>query len=353
MPTFATRYVALKRETAYGGGTGSNTAYGEVDDESMSHNFDILTRSDMSRFGAAKSINGKEYSEGGLNFAIQCDDFAALCFWGIYGADTATPATPVDKHLLTEAVASTLPSFEISIGRDDNEHTYSGCAVSRLAISASIGEYVTMSVDFVGKAESAIGSLATPTFGGATLDAVAFDTCAVHFNNDATASDYVKSISIEWNTNLDTDNACALGNSTYIRQPPMQMREITGSVEFTRIILDAAGAPTSPAQQSEPAYDDLIAVNGLEFNADAAATDTAIKMVLTDVDSNVVTIELFKVRWEAPDSSVSGRDSQTETLNFTALYDADGSNPAGAMSQVTLDASAGVNVFTDVDLDVY
>ena len=85
---FEYRYVSLTPEhTAVTGlrtyGTHSATAgaevFGEVDDESFAHMFDLLTRSDMTRYGVSKSINGKEYSEGGINLVAQPDDFLGMC----------------------------------------------------------------------------------------------------------------------------------------------------------------------------------------------------------------------------------------------------------------------------------
>ena len=44
MSNFANRYVALVKETTYGTDPSSGYKYGEVDDESMQHNFDYFIR---------------------------------------------------------------------------------------------------------------------------------------------------------------------------------------------------------------------------------------------------------------------------------------------------------------------
>ena len=58
---FAYRYVSITPEhtttsgaRSYGTASagGSAKIYGEVDDESIAHNFDLMTRADMSRYGA-------------------------------------------------------------------------------------------------------------------------------------------------------------------------------------------------------------------------------------------------------------------------------------------------------------
>jgi len=336
---FANRYVFLTPEqttnqtnqtATYGTASGMN-AYnsaksatylgGEVDDESISHQFEVMYRADMSRFGAAKSQQGKEYSEGSLSFAMQPDMFMAAHFYGVYGGE---PAVSTGEHTFTEVTNKSLPSYTIHVGRDEKEHKYEGMCLNRLGLSANLGEYVMVSSDWVGKSESAVATLATPTFCGAGVDALHFRQCSVKFNEDAQASTLVKSISIDWNMNLDTDNACALGSVTYVRQPTPGMREITGSIEFAKVIHSAV--------ESEPTYTQMITSGGLTMDPEAASDDYAIQLLITD-GTSPCTIDLYKVRWEAVTSSVSSRDTQTMSMNFTALYDSDGANPANAMSK--------------------
>ena len=319
-PTYAigsgmTAYDAVSGQPAYIGG--------EVDDESISNNFEVMYRSDMSRFGASKSQQGKEYSEGSLNFAMQPDMFMGLHFFGVYGGE---PTASSGTHTFIETASCILPSFAINVGRDEKQHNYGGMCLNRLGLSANLNEYVMVSADYVGKSESAVGTVdAAPVFCGAGIDAMHFRQADVHFNNDSAASTLVKSVSIDWNMNLDTDNACALGSTTYVRQPTPGMREITGSVEFAKVIHTAV--------ESEPTYTQMITSAGLEFNPDAAATDFALRLLITD-GASPTTIDLYKLRWESATSNVSGRDTQTFSMNFTALFDADGSNPANAMSKV-------------------
>lgn len=332
---FEYRYVALTPEHTTGGtprsyGTASlgvsAKVYGEVDDESVAHAFELLTRADMSRYGAAKSVNGKEYSEGGINLVAQPDDFCGMLLYGVYGDDSsgtssaytftagATGADP-DIHTWKEDTSHILPSFTMEIGREDAEHTYTGMCVSRLSISANTGEYVMLSADFNGKAESGIDSnLATPSFVGASVDGLHFAGATVTFG-DGTASttiNTVKSISIEWNMNLNTDDACSLGNRTYVRQPEPQMREITGSIEFSRPSLANANESVD--------YEDVTAIGGLL--RDGNTTHPAIKATFLGATADdALEIKIRKVRWEAPSMNVSGRDSSTMSLNFVALVD--------------------------------
>jgi len=313
--------------------------YGEIDDESIQYRFDLMTRDDMSRYGASKSVNGKEYSEGGVNLVAQPDDFLGLCLYGIYGdgvaADGTTYATSAGYtqsgyvHTWFESVESTLPSFTLQVGREEKEHEYKGMCVNRLSISASKGEYAMMSVDFTGKSESAVDSLvANPTYVGAAIDGFHFAEGTVSFSegSSTTASTTINSINIDWNMNLDTDAACSIGERTYRRQPQPQRREVTGTVEFST-------ASTTSATNT-PGYDMLLTTGGKLY--DGSSSHPAIKLVFTN-GTQQLQIDVTKVRWEAPTANVSGRDTQTLSLNFVALIDAAATN---IMTKTTLTHTA-------------
>jgi len=330
---FAYRYVSITPEhttvsgaRSYGTASagGSAKIYGEVDDESIMHNFDLMTRADMSRYGAAKSVNGKEFSEGGVNLVIQADDFCGILFYGAYGdnasANSGNYVVASNKHTMKEGLDHILPSFTLEVGREDFEHTYTGMCLSRLSVSGSVGEYATMSVDFSGKAESATSALATPTFAGATVEGLHFAEGEISFSSDNStqvASTNIKSISMEISTNLNTDDACSIGSRTYVRQPEPQMREITGSVEFSR---PSIGTALGGSNQ-DPQYNLITATGGEEY--DGSLTKPAISLKFTQSATDVLKIEIPKVRWEAPSMNVSGRDSTTMSLNFVALVDDD------------------------------
>jgi len=321
------RYVSLELEDVYGvENSSANPIYrGEVDDESFATRKDLLTRQDMSHYASAKSVTGGEYSEGGYNMAVQIDKFLGatlLSFFPKYSEDS-------DIHLFeepvtgTEGTAGDIPydSFTIRIGREEKEHTYVGMMANRLSLSASVGEYVTMSADWVGCTEKDTTSITSSAlaFDGDALDALYFANGEVTFNsNNSVATGIVKSVSFEVNMNRDTDNAYALGSSTYVRAPPSQRMEVTGTLEFNQVIHTAvAGSPT---------YDTLIDEDGLAFNPDSS--NDALKLVFKEEDGNggssstdYMEIQFYNVRFEAPESTVSGRDTQTMSVGFVALYD--------------------------------
>ena len=324
MVEFNNRYISIQKEgstykSVSGGGT---EVYGEIDDESFAHRYDLLTRQDMSRAIASKSVTGTEYSEGGFNAAAQIDPFAANVMRAFF-KDSASGTV----HTFTEPSGTdVLPSFTIQVGRESNESEFTGMVGNRLSMSASVGEYVMLSSDFVGCAEtySAGGrALQTPTFSDA-LDALYFANGSVVFDDgsgNTTASATVKSFSFDISMNRDTDNAYALGDSTYRRAPQAQRREISGTIELNMVVYGAN--PTG----DDPSYDNLIKADGDLYNPSGATP--AIKLTLNEESgSDYIEVSFYKVRFEAPNASVSGRDSNTMSVNFVGLYDAGGADKA-------------------------
>ena len=363
---FEYRYVKITPEHTAGTGvksygtasamthaTGSSATavnmFGEVDDESIAYQFDLMTRMDVSRYGSAKSVNGKEYSEGGVNLVMQPDDFLGYLLYGIYG-DTFTAAgqattaasTPASTgysvsgfvHSWYEVAELILPSFTLEVGREEKEHTYKGMCMQTLSISAAHGEYATIAASFTGKSESAVSTLvAAPVFVGAAVDGFHFAEGTVNFSSagaSQTEVSTVKSVSLEYNMNLDTDMACSIGDRTYLRQPQPQRREITGSIEFSL-------PQTSSADGNTPDYETALATGGKIFDGDAA--EPAISLKFLNADSQALEFHIRKVRWEAPSANISGRDTQTLSMNFVALVD----TTSNIMSQAKLTLSAATS----------
>ena len=312
MSGFNNRYVGIVKETAYGTDPTSGYVFGEVDDESMKHTYDVMQRTDMSRYGTAKANTGKEYSEGDINMAMLPDNFLGTVLTGLFPTDTVTGSSPTYTHTFTEA--GTDRSFTMKIGREEKEHTYTGVAVDSMSVSANLNEYAMISASFMGKAESGLAAIgaSSPSFN--TADPLYFADAKVFFNGDATASNLVKSISFDINMNRDGDNACGLGDATYTRLPPFQRREVSGTIEFNKIIHTAV--------ESEPTYAELTAADGLEFNG----SGVELKVSFGDESTaDILVFNFYKIRFEAPDSNVSGRDTQTMTVPFVALYSPDDS----------------------------
>ena len=315
MGAFSNRYVAIKNESAYGTPTGSYF-FGEVDDESIQHQYDLLNREDMSRYGVAKSVTGKEVSMGDVNMAMLNDGFTGRLIKGIMGTDTVgTISSGLYPHTFTEA--GTLPSFTLMVSRENKEHLYKGMVVDSMSVSASLNEYATMSFSLMGKSED-IGSIAaagttSPTFPDA-LPALYFSNAKVFFNGDSTATSMVKSISFDIGLNRDDENACALGATTYTIAPPAQRREVSGTIEFNIV-------PHS-AVESEPTYDSLVTADGVEFSGSGVKLKCQFG---DDTTADLLTFNFYKIRFEAPSANVSGRDTNTMSVGFVGLFSPDDS----------------------------
>jgi hypothetical protein len=343
------RYVALTPEhtTTHGirsYGTASLGASarigGEADSESIQYQFDLLTRADMSHYGAQKSVNGKEYSSGSLDLVMQPDDFLGLCIYGIYGDNTSSPpdsagyVQSAKVHTFKEASDQILPSFTLEVGREEKEHTYTGMCVESLSFSASHGEYATISASLTGKSESALATLANPTLSGDTVDGFHFAEGVVSFStagSQEVVSTRVQSISLDFNMNLDTDAACSIGSRTYLRQPLPQMREISGSVEFS--------TAHDTGATDDPAYDTALATGGAIFDGDGTFPALKLKFVS---GTSTLEVQVQKLRWEAPTSNVSGRDTETLSMSFVGLLD----QSTGTMSKMILTNTGNTGALT-------
>lgn len=337
--TGARTYGTASAMTHATGSSGSAIQiFGEVDDESIAYQFDLMTRQDVSRYGSAKSVNGKEYSEGGVNLVMQPDDFLGYLLYGIYGDDAAASGAGYTvsafTHTWEEHRDSILPSFTLEVGREEKEHTYKGMCMQSLSVSAAHGEYATIAASFTGKSESGTSILATPTYVGASVDGFHFAEGTVKFSSTGasqTTVTTIKSINLEYNMNLDTDMACSIGDRTYLRQPQPQRREITGSIEFSL-------PQTSSADGNTPDYETALTTAGALWTGDD--TEPAISLKFLNAGSQALEFKIRKVRWEAPSANISGRDTQTLSMNFVALVDV--ADNVMSTTILTLDAGASL-----------
>ena len=315
MGDFDSRYVSIEKEATFGTDPASAPFYGEVDDESFKHIYDTLVREDMSRYSASKVVRGREYCEGSLNTVMMTDDFTAQCIAGLFAVDTVSGSSTY-THLLEEGDNGDglrYPTFSIHIGRTGKDHTFTGMSLNRMSVSASVGEFTTMSFDFQGKAESTTDSLSTPTF--PLNDPCYFANADLYFNGSATESSAVKSMDFELSLDRDLDSGFSIGNLSLTQAAPVQRRSASGNIEFNQAVYTTSA--------NEPTYDQLVQNSGDGFIYDATGGDFALKIVYTETANRDITFEFFKVFFEAPEAAVSGRDHQTMTTSFMALYEAD------------------------------
>lgn len=318
------RGALLRLQTSFGTVGSAGQLYGLIDDESFQTTFDVNTRSDMTRYGATTTKTGKRYSEGSINMALDDSRFCAALLKGIFPTVSTTGSDPY-THAMTEithdagrATANLFPVYHILIQRDEKKHSYSSMSLNSLSIKGSVGEYVMLSADFVGKAEgedSVTSPAALDAESGSTIpdagEPVHFQSATVKFKN-SNASTQVKSVDLSFSLNRDVDATFALGSETCVREAPPQLREITGSIEFI--------APIHATALNEPIYGNIID-GGANSLYSPGSGNPAITLVFTATTNHTITIKLYKVQWEAPQSTTSGRDTQTMSLGFTALFD--------------------------------
>lgn len=321
MANLASRYVALFVESNYGETPGSPTyIYGEVDEESMKQEFDLMDREDFTRYGKRKTVVGSYRATGDLGLALQGDEFCGRLIGAAFGSNTHAGAAAPYTNTLTETTdEANYPSFNIVVGRDGREHRYLGQVLNELSIGANINEYVMLSASFMGAGEdnSAEHALASPSASDLHInDAFHFKDAKVNFESKYNSgapnlSEFVKSVELTINLNRDMDNSYALASQTCTRAPPPTLREISGSIEFNRVINQADVA------DNEPFYDELS--DGLLVDGDS--TNPAISLQFDGATNEKLVINIYKVQYEPMDTNVSGRDTQTMSLSFYALFD--------------------------------
>mgnify|MGYP003132686063 CR=1 FL=1 len=325
------RYVAAGKESTYNSPV-AYSAYGEVESESFQQSYDVLKRNDMNYYGAAKAIVSKKIAEGSISMALQPDKFTLMMLHGIMGQDApssdggSSPTT--DERTFTEHSISSnvdLPSYTFRVGRDNHEHIFAGQVIESISVSASIGEYAMMTVNTVGASQNSSTAALNSGHPTYTKDAAHFSKIFVDFEGTASNSDHsllVQSVDFEVKTNRDMDNSYSLGDETCVRAPPRTLREISGSLTFHKSVLS-----TDTSSNNEPHFDELMGATSANGQAlfHPAATTPALS-VLFEVDGdNFIRFDFAKIHFEMPETSVSGRDTQTMTVNFHALYDLDNS----------------------------
>ena len=156
MVEFLNRYVSIEKESTYGTEPSGTPVYGEVDSEGLASTYDLMTREDISRPIAAKSVTGTERSEGDISLAMQVDDFVGNLLYSFFPQDALTTSGSAKIHTMTEpsltsASGGVYPSYTVRVGREEKEHTFTGMVTNSLSITANVGEYVMMSVGFMGQ----------------------------------------------------------------------------------------------------------------------------------------------------------------------------------------------------------
>ena len=339
------RYVSVGKESTFNTAI-SAEAIGEVESEGFQQSYDVLKRNDVNYYGAAKAIVSKKYAEGSFTMALQPDDFTLMMLHGIMGIDTPGSTPTTDERTLSELALSTstdLPSYTFRVGRDDQEHIFAGQVIESISVSASMGEYAMMTVNTTGAEQnSSTAALASSVTNIYTGDAAHFAKSYIRFEaavdttTPADYSDLIQSIDFEIKTNRDMDNSYGLGSETCIRPPPSTLREVSGSITFHKSLLTA----DSTVGAKEPFFDELMGAtqaNGQAlFNPGSGAP--ALSALFYVDATHYIRFDFFKLHFEMPETSISGRDTQTMTVNFHGLFDLGDKNK---MVEITAKSTQG------------
>jgi hypothetical protein len=318
------RYLAIGKESTYATAVPTD-AVGEVESETFGQTFDVNKRSDMNYWNSRQAVMGKISSSGGWSQVLQPCRFTMMCIHGLFGDNpTVFESTGPTTGIIAEpAITSVteLPSYTFRIGRDDGEAIFPGQVMESMSVSASVGEYAMISFATIGSTQTAEASgLGTdiPTYTG---DALHFAKTYVNFEEAATSSAFssmVQSIDFEIKNNHDIDNTYALGSNSVARKPPVTTREVSGSITFHKM-----------TETGDTGLDDAVTYAELmgATSANGAAevypgsSTPALSVLFEDSATNFIRFDFFNLHYEMPETSVSGRDSQTMTVKFHALYD--------------------------------
>jgi len=344
------RYLAVGKESAYNTAVGA-TGIGEVESESFGQTFDVMKRSDMNYWNSREARMGKISTSGGWTQALQPDLFTMMCLHGLFGKSTpynGTGASSPIEGVLQETpitAVTALPSYTFRIGRDDGEAIFPGQVIESCSVSASVGEYAMISFSTLGstqtQADSGLGT-AVPTYVG---DACHFAKTFVNFEEAATSSSFstmVSSIDFEIKNNHDIDNSYSLGSNAVTRRPPVTTREVSGTITFHKM-LESGDAELDGA----PYYEELMGATTDNAQAEVQpGSSTAALSVFFDAGTNnSIRFDFFNLHYEMPETSVSGRDTQTMSVKFHGLYD------LTATGTVKVTYQSSDSALEDLDLD--
>lgn len=344
------RYLSVGKESTYNTAV-SASAVGEVESESFGQSFDVLKRSDMNYWNSRQAVMGKISSAGGWTQALQPDHFTIMCLHGLFGKSTGMNLTgagsPIEGVLEETAIttATALPSYTFRIGRDDGEAIFPGQVIESCSVSASVGEYAMINFSTIGstqtQADATLGT-AIPTYTG---DACHFAKTFVNFEELATSSSFssmVSSIDFEIKNSHDIDNTYSLGSNAVTRRPPVTTREVTGSITFHKM-LESGDAELDGA----PYYEELMGATSANEQAEVqpGASTAALSVFFDGGTNNSIRFDFYNLHYEMPETSVSGRDTQTMTVKFHALLD------LTTDSTVKVTYQSSDSALEDVDLD--
>lgn len=219
-------YVSMKKEASWGAApeTGTSSNFVKISSESLKPVYNKISE------GLATGSKGAGYMatmgscvEGSISTLMRPNMGYFLAY-----ALGAEDAVADGIHTIKAAgVGTSLPSNQIFVRKISGSYTYfTGCVINRLNLSAQAGDYLKLDADFVGKEEKTTTGSSTPSF--SALRAFKFAQGKVYLAGTEVAD--VKSVSLEYNNNLDYQTQTTSTGSFY-KEPSPGVREINSNMD--------------------------------------------------------------------------------------------------------------------------
>lgn len=282
------------------GSFGSNAHVLDVSGEDITGDHQYIYPEVSSDRVKRPKITGPKKFSGPIDTPIFPREATSLIYYALGGISTATttPVTALNTHTITKA--KTIPFFRAAIGRDINEHRYTGGIINSMTLDYAPDAVLSASFDTIFRKEIAVGSLATPTFPDFNSAERAFAGADAGVEFDDSVVTFVESLSVTVENNV-ADDAYSLG-SAYLPAGIIAGFDISGSMDLR--------------------YD-----SGDNYADWLAGTDVKIEVIAnygTGAAQRRFKIELPDVAYDVNRLPTDNLQRYVQTLDFTPQRDSNG-----------------------------
>lgn len=217
-------HMGLKQETVFGTEATPPTIFGEIADESilMDNNLIIPKLCSGTRY-IKRVLPGPVTCGGTVNLPMFPQDLTGWLLKGLMGTvSSSLVAAGVYDHTYSTLQSSTLPSFTIQIDKEAQAINWIGSTVASIGIATTPNDLINMAVDIISQYPHEVAA-ATPSYG--TLDPFAAYDVAITLNSEANVDFENLSLTI---TN-DLEGVSTLNNQRWIAKNVAKGFDVTGS----------------------------------------------------------------------------------------------------------------------------
>jgi len=307
------RYLALKKETAYGTPVAPDK-FLDIVSESLAYRNNVIYVENVNAVDFLKQVAGPYGIAGDFDLKIEPENIGHILL-GLFGQVTSEQqgATSAYKHTFKPISEDTeLPSFTFEVGIGAvTARRIAGCKVRRLSLSCAAGDLLLGSVTLVGK-KDAIQSLQTPSF--SALPPFAWNQATI-----TRAGSAIKPLGFEFNyENILSEDEYRLTTDRTIQELPWLSRRISGRLDLKFANADDLKRFYGSATATEP--QETIETIALNFKFVGALIEATYYYTLE--------LDLPKVVYDIANANINVRDKIVQGLEWTALYDATATYPA-------------------------